>query len=164
VTVRAARSIALVLPLLVAVEILAQSVPAPMPPYVPVQPIEPGGLSVGCPRDWAHREAGPGYFSCRSSQTSAFCSGTSRASPLNTLEDVVAAARAELAARGFVVRADRREAALHYLVYDDPAGNRVALFLRAVRSGRRLDVTCGSEAGAFAALLPTFLDVARMAR
>lgn len=145
----------------------AEGVPAQAPsaqPLVPVMPRDRGGMSVGCPSDWEHRDAGAGYFSCRDTDTGAFCNGSSRPSPTVPLDAMVLRARAEIVARGFVVRSERREGTLHSFVYDDAAGHRVVFIVRAAMMGQRLDVTCGSTPALATSMLPVFLEVARAAR
>lgn len=156
------RALALLLPLLGTPGLSAQ-VP-PQPPWVPVMPRERGGMSVGCPADWEHREAGVGYFSCRDTDTGAFCNGTSRPSPTLAIEAVIAAVRAEITGRGWAVIEERRDRGLHSFTHDDSAGHRVVRVVRAASGGRRVDVTCGSDPARATGLLPVFLEIARMAR
>lgn len=140
----------------VAVVAEAQAVaPAPL---VPV-----GGMSAGCPSEWAHRDGGATSFGCRDVVNGAFCNGSYRPAAGAAQADEVAVVRAEIVAMGFVILREGDANGMHELVYDDSAGHRIMQFVRR-GPGRVVSVVCGSGRASFDALVPTFEDVASTAR
>ncbi len=146
---------------------LAASTARAQPPLVPAPRVEAGAMSAGCPSDWEHREAGVGSFSCRDTETSAYCgmrapSADDGLTAARTLDDAVTWTRSWLTAQGAHLLGERREARAH-LIWLELRGQRLAVVL--VPDGRGYaQVSCGAGTADLDALLPTFLAIAQAAR
>lgn len=138
---------------------LAQLIPAPMS--------APGAMRVGCPSDWEHRDAAVGSFSCRDTETSAYC-GMPAPSPADALsaarsiDDASDWARTWFAAQGAVLLGERREGRAH-LFWMELRGQHLAVIVIPDRMGYA-QVNCGAGTGDLDALLPTFAAIAASAR
>lgn len=134
---------------------------------VPAPRSSPDAMSVGCPSDWEHRDAGVGSFSCRDTETSAYCGMAARSasdalSAAHSLDEAVTTARRWLEAQGVQWLGERREGRVHVLWFE-LRGQRHAVII--VPDGRGYaQVNCGAGTGDLDALLPTFLAIAGTAR
>lgn len=134
---------------------------------VPAPRSAPGAMSVGCPADWEHRDAGVGSFSCRDTQTSAYCgmaapSASDALATARTLDDAVGMARRWLTARGTPIAGERREGTVHAL-YVDHGSERLVVIV--IPEGTHFaQVQCGTGSASLDATLPLMLAVAHSAR